>query len=786
MVKNKCFRYFTSYRVILSVGTLLFILMGVSSLCFFVQRYIKEHGFHISVVNYTFSFKDFSLELQGLSCFYQNYYASNVAIDKVRISIGHNYFAPYFRVDLKDVIINIDCNQKTEASAKRFFSKLDNGCIMSVLSNASIVFHYLGWLKISNCKLNFYSNNIYTVAVEGLYNSKKNKVLEKKLFSHELNLAVKIQENYKDLFDLNFSGACASLMSLTDSSCQGFINCKYLDSCYDVCVRKHFCHKEWLLQFVKDHKVIFNYLFTVENEALQLLDYCENSHRAIVLENLHSLKNILHDSKKQLFFGDRLIIKAQLDSFLKLLCDIDVSSKNDIFINKLAVHYCDNELCVMQNILNNGVPILRGQVDLSSLDCVLKKALNSDINDIVCKHWLLWLDQRSLRSGVWFGGQAINSNSNITKNKLKSFSGNIAYNVKDMRFLVKNLDLFFEQGVISCKKSFLDLTTYLYLLHCKADSFLLEQPNMVIRGHGSIFMEGSVLDRPLLKGELCCDKGFVLLDKFGVEYSNVIIPQVLSSSDEQIKSLCDIRLKVMNTDPVRVVVSGEELLVDLNLDIDGCLDYQCDLSKLKTRGQVLFKAEKFFCLGSQLDLVKGCFDFYDNALNDPLIRIDVWTKIKRYNLSFHIFGVLEDLMISTRSEPRLTEDQILSLCLTGIADRRQGMRHLIGTLLSRYGASWCIGKKIKPATFLKKIISPLPGLQVAPCVTELGGVTSPVAASVLIDLGDNLSASIEKDLNNRDDLRLNLEYLLSDNVLFKINRNYEGVLQGQMEMKFKF
>jgi hypothetical protein len=144
-----------------------------------------------------------------------------------------------------------------------------------------------------------------------------------------------------------------------------------------------------------------------------------------------------------------------------------------------------------------------------------------------------------------------------------------------------------------------------------------------------------------------------------------------------------------------------------------------------------------------------------------------------------------DMILSSKSNPYLPEDQILSLFFTGMVDRSQGARYLFTAALSKLGASLQDDPNSKSVQFLKKVATPLPGLTVAPYISDFTTISSP-AASVLIDLGDKLSASLTKDFNDKDNLRLNLEYLLSENLVFKLDRDLDGLLQGIIEMKFKF
>jgi hypothetical protein len=119
-----------------------------------------------------------------------------------------------------------------------------------------------------------------------------------------------------------------------------------------------------------------------------------------------------------------------------------------------------------------------------------------------------------------------------------------------------------------------------------------------------------------------------------------------------------------------------------------------------------------------------------------------------------------------------------------MADRSEGAKYLLATAVSTLSYSVKNDGASRSIRFLKKVASPFPGLTVAPCVTEDG--SSPLAASLLINLGENLSASIVKDLNKQDDLRLSFEYLIAENLVVRLNRKFDGLVHGFLELKCKF
>ena len=788
MVKISFLKYFKQYRLwliifLVSLGMTFF--WGTK---FFVSRIFLRNGISLSYKNLQFFFSKGAVLVRDLDCLILD---SQVTFHLDELLVGLNFswssmfkIQPAFMVKVKG--LTAFCSTSDLVLLKKLFRKkrLKNSSRISFFPN--LFFKYLDYVELESgfCKV-LQGDNFYEASFFGNYFKQ---ALDKE---HRILLSVDCLKNKAQFISAKIDG-------------MGIIEDSFKDYFLRGSVEATTPSKKYLFEIEKDAFDPALRCFGFENQnrfldATGLIDI----RRETLLKNLVSvpfsnvyfpfISNLVFQPKP-ILFGTRLFFSSQINQDYDFLLDLDVSSGVMPFFNKLNLKFKDFCYCRLDNVLCHQIPILRGEVCLETINTKIDSYLQgiSLSNDLGLQDkWFVWLDQRSLFKHFDFGGERLlNENPLLIKscsNILKSIYGNFFYDRKTARACLNRFEASFDQGMISCSKSFFDLKNYSFGINLSLQDFLFDYPAIVIQGSGNILFRGSIQEKSVVKANLLIDKGFVCLDKMGAFSEDITSPLVIEENFwTKPVSLLDVDLKLHSSDSLIVSLAGESLAVDLSLRVRGSLDEQFDFMKLKTQGQVLFRAENFICAGQKFDAVKGCLDFFDNALNDPLMRLDAWTKIKRYTLFFHVFGVMDDLMVSSRATPYLSEDQILSLLLTGFADRGVGARHLVGTVLSKGSSSWRIGKKSQSLNLLKRITSPLPGFQVAPCVTEIGGVSSPVAASVLIDLGDNLSASLEKDLNSRDDLRLSLEYLLTDNLLFKFNRNYEGVLQGRMEMKFKF
>ena len=171
--------------------------------------------------------------------------------------------------------------------------------------------------------------------------------------------------------------------------------------------------------------------------------------------------------------------------------------------------------------------------------------------------------------------------------------------------------------------------------------------------------------------------------------------------------------------------------------------------------------------------------FDKEKLDKPFFNSLFSTRIKHHQIQFHGTGPIDDFILNASSNTGLDEKQIFSLFFTGTDNYFEGIKRFFSAVSYSYDDA-SFSKK-----FLKKVIAPLPGFKVLPCMSEKSNAVLPVKAGLFVDIGEKTIASVEKGFDDGDDLNLNLEYFLSNNLSLKFSRNSNGNLQGMVEMKFK-
>lgn len=397
------------------------------------------------------------------------------------------------------------------------------------------------------------------------------------------------------------------------------------------------------------------------------------------------------------------------------------------------------------------------------------------------KFSLIWLNNGSF---IFSGKRLINipeENEKMVVNQMKSFLFNVFFNRKNQ--------------VLGCKNSFLKFLSGKVFLPCFwvngkdtpffktkviLKDFVLATPSTVSQQSGEFYVKSknNILD---IKGSLFLEKGFGFFNSFLNQPLTKIVQNTEGYWNPFVLNL-NVRLKTLV--PLQLNILNQPFLAEGDLTLQGKIKNNF-LDNLQGNGRVKISGENVSLIDHKFNFIEAKLFFENSQILNPIIQANLITKINRYLLRFNVFGVMDDLIISAKANPSLTEAQIFSLFFTGIKDQREGLRHLFSALLTKRSSIFENPVNYKKS-LLQKIISPTENIRFFPGVINSFGTSLPTTASILVNLGDNFSAVIEKDFKKYEDIKLSLEYMLSENVAIKMNRDFEGFLQALFELRFKF
>jgi len=191
-------------------------------------------------------------------------------------------------------------------------------------------------------------------------------------------------------------------------------------------------------------------------------------------------------------------------------------------------------------------------------------------------------------------------------------------------------------------------------------------------------------------------------------------------------------------------------------------------------------------LQNKLRIDYGKIEFVANQMNDPIIDLIAKNRINKYMVSLQASGSLQKPTILVESTPELTEEQVLSLLLSGSENYK--LQTDLLALIEQNLYNIVLGSKTtfsQSANLLQKITRPLKYIQISPDFTDQSG-RGGIKGTINVNVNDQVKAQLQKNFNLQDDFSVQLEYLLSDDVNVRAIKDQRGELGAEVELRLKF
>jgi hypothetical protein len=190
---------------------------------------------------------------------------------------------------------------------------------------------------------------------------------------------------------------------------------------------------------------------------------------------------------------------------------------------------------------------------------------------------------------------------------------------------------------------------------------------------------------------------------------------------------------------------------------------------------------KFF--RNKLALEYGKIQFVAGQMNDPIIDVVAKNRIGKYLVSLQITGSQQKPTIILESTPDLSEEQIIGLLLSG-SEEATLQADVPSMVLKNLDVFLLNTTKNTNLAWLDKISKAFKYVQIVPNFNDETG-QSALKGALSVNLGDQLRARVQKNLDLQKDFSAQLEYMLSDDINFKVVKDQGGELGSEVEMRFK-
>ncbi len=190
---------------------------------------------------------------------------------------------------------------------------------------------------------------------------------------------------------------------------------------------------------------------------------------------------------------------------------------------------------------------------------------------------------------------------------------------------------------------------------------------------------------------------------------------------------------------------------------------------------------KFF--RNTLNIERGKIQFMAGRTNDPLIDLVAKNRIGKYLITLQMTGSQQKPTLLLESSPDLADEQIIGLLLAGSEDATL-QSDVASMVLQNIDAFLFNSVKSPKNRWFDKIRKTFKYVQIMPNLNDASS-QSKLKGSISVDLGEQLHARLQKNLDLQKDFSAQLEYMLSDDINFKIVRDQWGDMGSEVEMRLK-
>jgi translocation and assembly module TamB len=187
-----------------------------------------------------------------------------------------------------------------------------------------------------------------------------------------------------------------------------------------------------------------------------------------------------------------------------------------------------------------------------------------------------------------------------------------------------------------------------------------------------------------------------------------------------------------------------------------------------------------------LYISKGAIYFLPHQLHDPSIELIAKNKIKKYNVGLQVTGSLENHQIALDASPALTDEQIVALLLVG--SEEESLNVVMPALIMQNLQTIMFGYDQSSRSIDKiftSLLKPFNRIHVVPSFSDKTG-RGGLRGAIEIDVNDRWRALIQKNFSLTEDTRIEVEYLVSDDISVRAVANERRDVGAEVEMKWKF
>lgn len=368
-------------------------------------------------------------------------------------------------------------------------------------------------------------------------------------------------------------------------------------------------------------------------------------------------------------------------------------------------------------------------------------------------------------------------------NVVQDFKATTSFNFINRSIIIDAMVAHLYEGVVHCDHAIINFdssaqTSFLYIPLTLENMLMSWNKGIFGIVSGRLFLSQQQQKVLELQGHLMVDKAELKGNIFSQEFQDQLVGAVGSSQGVDLN--CNLDITVETKEPIIVETSFLQAMVHLDLhlghtlkqpEIEGSIDI--------ASGELKFPYKSLFITHGQILLMP-------KRSTDPTIEFIAKGKIKRYDITMRATGTVMDQQIHFESSPYLTEEQIISLLLTGSQD--SSLSAVMPAMFMQKLHEIVFGpaiSKSKLDVIFNRLLQSFKNIRIFPQFTNQTG-RGGVRGVIEIDATDRLHGRIDSNLMQLEDTIFEADYLVTDDVTLRAIKDGPSTYGGEVEMRWKF
>lgn len=239
----------------------------------------------------------------------------------------------------------------------------------------------------------------------------------------------------------------------------------------------------------------------------------------------------------------------------------------------------------------------------------------------------------------------------------------------------------------------------------------------------------------------------------------------------------NVNVNLASSRPVRIETHNLSLVSDIDLHVQGTLANPVAVGNIYLRsGNAVFR-------GNRYTLTRGDIAMTNPFRTEPVLDLQVRTRIEKYDLTLEISGPIDQVRLSYRSDPPLPTADILSLLAFGYSRRLQEFAPEAKNPFSSAGANALLSSALSnQVTGRIQRLFGVSRIKFSPSSTELGTLGGPVL-TVEQQLSPDLTLTYETTTASSQYRVVEFEYTVNPRMSVRGFRDQNGIFG--LELKFR-